>query len=202
MVGEAVQRSTTRPSERPGEKPMGTLVQERSGLLPVPGRSQVADRALPDFDLARDFARDQLDALAQALASAHGDVVAQEDAGRGQQLGQRREDQRTLGFEAGGEQLADQVSLVAVEHQRRESVTLRRAPGGRLWRRCRPPRERPWRSARATRRRPRPGRLRSSSRSRISDRGEKQGLTDETCPRGSSTVTTPGLAGCEVTSLR
>ena len=69
-----------------------------------------------------DGTRDNEALVSEAFATAHRHVVPQEHAGRVQQLTRGREDGLALGLEPGREQLADQVPVVTVEHQRGESV--------------------------------------------------------------------------------
>ena len=80
VIGEAVECPPTWRRQCASQQAVGTLVEEGAGLLPVPGRGQVANAALADIDLAWYGTARQYYRLLQALAPAHGRVVPEQNA--------------------------------------------------------------------------------------------------------------------------
>lgn len=103
---------------------IGTLVQERAGLLAGPGGGEVSDGSFPDLHTFRDASPGELHVLAQRFVPAHRRVVPEEDAVRFQDLTHRGEDVAPHGFEAGGEELHDNPAVVPVHDERGERVAF------------------------------------------------------------------------------
>ena len=163
-----------------GEQPVGPLVQERAGLLARPGRGEVANRALPDLDLCRHGAADQLRSHRGVPRGGRTGASLRRRIPAGRRTPPaRRVHRRRMRFQPRRQQLHHQPAVVSVHHQRGEGVAfaMDQPVGCRvdpLPARRAPPAIRSRHQARSTGRS-----VRSSSRRRISERGRVERLADE-----------------------
>lgn len=100
------------------------LIKEPAGLLPRMQRRQIAQAVLFQLHAFRYVAVGDLDILVQTLQLAHRQVVAQQNAGRLQNLHQRAHNGLALRLHAGGGALHHQLVAKAVHDQARQAIGL------------------------------------------------------------------------------
>jgi hypothetical protein len=122
VIAEAVQGATAR--QRANERPIVPLVQERAGLLSVPGRRQIPYAVLPYFNGSRDLSREQLVFQGEALLLSQRHIVSRQHAVRTGGCEQRRNHVRTELFQPRAHDLNHDPPVVAVAHQRWNRVAL------------------------------------------------------------------------------
>ena len=126
VVGEAVERPPARAREPAGQEAVGPLIEKgaRSSVRPRarPGSGPPPSRT--SISLGHGARAPAPTRRVEPLAPAHRRVVAEQDAVGLEELDQRVDDRLAHRLEAGGEQLDHQPAVVAVHHQRGETVAL------------------------------------------------------------------------------
>ena len=122
VIAEAVQCVAL--GDSPGECAVLALVEERARLLSAPGCGEVPDAVLLHFDLVRHGAVQDLDGGLQSLLHPKGHVVAREDPGRLGEVEQRCDDLAAESLEPGAHQLDDEPTVVSIDDEGREAVSL------------------------------------------------------------------------------
>ena len=184
VIGEAVERPTARMGEPPGEQPVLPLVEEGAGLLACPGVGEVSHAAFPHLDALGDRA---VERGLEVCASPSRLRTGTSFRSRMPSGSKRSTSAPTIvvphRLEARREELHHQPAVVAVHHQRGQTVAfaMHEAEGVRIdaGRAVRPRRP----GARATRCRPRPGRVALEEAQPDFGGGSVEGLADEAAAR-------------------
>jgi len=97
-----------------GERAILSLIEEGSGLLPIPRRGEIAKAVLHHLDLPRHVAGEQGDFASQAFLGAHGDIVPRENSLGLHQRQERLHDLAAEALDAGAEELHDEPPVVPI----------------------------------------------------------------------------------------
>src|ERR671930_145664 len=80
VIGKAVECPAAGSGQCAGEQPVGSLIQERSGLLAFPRGGKIVNRAFPNPDFVGHLSIRWERFLRQTLSTAHRNIIPLQDA--------------------------------------------------------------------------------------------------------------------------
>ena len=124
VIGKAVERSSGLGHELAREQAIGALIEEGAGFLTVPRGRQVQRLSFPHLDFPRHRSVHLERLRRQSFAPPRWSVVTEQNPFGLKQLDQGGHDRFPHGLQTCRQDLDHQPAIVAIHHERRDTVTL------------------------------------------------------------------------------
>jgi hypothetical protein len=122
VIAETVQRHA--PGQVANQPPVLALIQEGARLLAVPRSGERADTVFHCFDVSGYVPMEQFNRARQPLALSHGGIVARQDAGWIEDVGERGDYLRSKVFQPRAQKLNDETVRVSIHNEGRKGIAL------------------------------------------------------------------------------